>query len=63
MTHTIGLFSIHQRLDHVIELIAQDQEIEVHYRGKALFRLVPMEKPDEMMLAVKKKVAAMLVPT
>ena len=60
MTHTIGLFSIHQRIKHVLDLIARGHELHVHYRGKVLFRLVPIEAPDEVMAATKKKVAALL---
>ena len=60
MTHVIGLSSIHRRLKHVLGLIERGQDIEVHYRGRALFKLVSMKEPDGPEALIKKKVAAML---
>jgi hypothetical protein len=40
--HYMGIFSLPQRLDHVMKLLAENTEITVHYRGKVLGKLVPI---------------------
>jgi antitoxin (DNA-binding transcriptional repressor) of toxin-antitoxin stability system len=60
MTHTIGLSSIHRRLKYVRDLIERGHDLHVHYRGEVLFKIVPVERPDDPMTVMRKKVAAKL---
>lgn len=42
-TQHIGLTSLHQKVEYVINLISKKEEILISYKGKVFCKLVPLD--------------------
>jgi hypothetical protein len=40
----VGLFTLHQDQDKVLDLLAQNGELFVHYKGRVLYKIVQLPK-------------------